>query len=268
MTLRKILLRGLLLAGMVITQPAFADLKCGDGKRSAPFNAANGELITIWGGPVPHDAKVKIVGPEVFDQVSNVFGSEWPQDYPDKYKKNLQRVEIFNQNMSWDLPQFIDAAKHYGFVIDKTDDALPIFEKYARTGHDFVTVAADHPKVEDLKSFSSCSVVLQKAVIRYEGGVETLFLRSYFHSKNPNGQFVNFVPVGGLEITFPTKEIWFPLSLTKVIDEPESYVLLDIITPKGTKIASIEPRFSVAGSPRESNLRGKKRKLYGHALKR
>ena len=40
----------------------------------------------------------------------------------------------------------------------------------------------------------------------------------------------NFVPQGGVKVSFPSNSIWFPLMLTEVIDEPAALVVLDIMT--------------------------------------
>lgn len=242
----------------LVCSPAFADLKCGDGHRSVPYEFAPGELVTTWAGPVPSKAKVTIATGEPFETAARGLGPDMPKDYPAKYTQNLRQVDIFNQSMSQTVAQFVEVEKRYGFVIDRSDDALPIFENYAKNGNGFVTVLVDHPAVPgSAAAFSSCSVVLQRGVIEYADGKETLYLRSYFHSANGSGDFVNFVPKGGLQISFASPHIWFPLSLTKVISEPASYVVLDVLTAKPMESSRIPASFRSDGEAKKFSFNGK-----------
>jgi hypothetical protein len=251
------LLAAVALASFALSSPALADGKCGDGHRSAPFEFSKEELVTTWASPIPQNSKVAFANSAVFESASRDMGADTPSGFPEKYSKNLKQVELFNQSISWSVEQLVDVEKRYGFIIDKGDDALPIFEKYASTKHNFITVLVQHPSVSSPRSFSSCSVVLQRGIIEYADGKETLFLRSYFHSKNDAGDFVNFVPQGGLQITFPSQEIWFPLSLTKVIPEPASYVVLDILTPKALDPSRLGAAFRAEGGGKEIKFNGK-----------
>jgi len=245
-----------------VASPALADLKCGDGKRSSPFAFRPNELVTTWAGPIPQKAKVKITTSTPFDVASRSLGPEFPSGYPAKYLQNLKQVDIFNQTIAVGTQQLIDVQKRHGMIIDASDDALPIFEKYAKANHDFIFVLVQHPATASPSAgFTSCSVVLQRGVIEYADGNQTLYLRSYFHSTNGKGEFVNFTPKGGLEISFASPDIWFPLSLTKVIPEPASFVVLDILTPRPLDARQVPAPFKAATQSRELGFDG--RRLFG-----
>jgi hypothetical protein len=68
-------------------------------------------------------------------------------------------------------------------------------------------------------------------VIVYAAGRESLFLRSYFRSAKDPKNFVNFAPPG-VEISFATGKIWYPLKLSHFTDEGTSYIVLDILRRK------------------------------------
>jgi hypothetical protein len=86
--------------------------------------------------------------------------------------------------------------------------------------------------VPDFVRFAACNVWLQRGVIVERGGMQTLYLRSYLHSAADENTFVNFVPAGGVQMTFPSSSLWFPLELTSVNREPISFLALDVLTQK------------------------------------
>ena len=108
--------------------------------------------------------------------------------------------------------------------------------------------------------FVACSVVLRRGVIVYDKGRETLFIRSYLHSakhaeakeqgveEKEAEEFVNLVPHGGVRMSFASDTIWFPLETTQLIDEPESYVVLDILTPERLNAKELPQPFQVEKS--------------------
>ena len=99
-----------------------------------------------------------------------------------------------------------------------------------------------HPEVPDPQNFKLCSIVLQRAVIKFDNGVETLSFRSYFHSASPEN-YVNFYPSNALQVRFRSSEIWFPLELTEVIDAPEAFVVLDVLTRNKLEYKSLPEPF-------------------------
>ncbi|MBD0328255.1 MAG: hypothetical protein ICV68_17685 [Pyrinomonadaceae bacterium] len=112
------------------------------------------------------------------------------------------------------------------------EEPSAIFENYLRRGHVIIETLVQHPDVPNPELFRACDIVLQRAVIRFADGREDLFLRSYFYCAQDAQNFVNFVPRGGLQISFASDTIWYPLELTRAIQEPASYVVLDILTPR------------------------------------
>ena len=76
--------------------PALADLKCGD----APYQYGEDGLVVSWIGPVPKGAKVSNVDNSVFALLEQEMGSELPADFPDKYRKELQKSDLFNAQIS------------------------------------------------------------------------------------------------------------------------------------------------------------------------
>lgn len=182
-------------------------------------------------------------------------GPEIPKDFPAKYTKDLKRVGLFNASMSWDIQQLVRWEERHGIQMEKEPSA--IFEDYLRTNHVIFSTLVEHPKVNDAARYTACSVVLQRGVIVYGSPRERLFLRSYFHSAKDSENFANFVPRGGIEISFASDTIWFPLELTRVIQEPASYVVLDILTPKPFRTKELREPFRV-GKGGEISYEGRK----------
>ena len=183
-----------------------------------------------WVGPVPAQARVAYTDGRIFAAVNAVTGPEVPRDVPQKYLKGLQRVELFNASMSWDTQALTSWEKRHG--IDMESEPLSIFDQYIRGGYVIFSTLVQHPTVPEPKLYAACSVVLQRGVIVYANGKEDLYLRSYFHSAQDSAHYANFVPRGGVRISFESDGIWFPLELTRVIQEPYSFVVLDILTPR------------------------------------
>ncbi len=158
--------------------------------------------------------------------------------------------------MAWSVKQLLESEKRFGIEMEQV--ATQVFDKYVQTEHDFLMTLVQHPPVTaPPSSFSHCSVVLQRGIIEYADGVETLHLRSYFHSTDESGHSVNFVPQGDVQITFESPEIWFPLSLTKLINEPASYVVLDILTPRAVKVGELAQQFHTDATGKEIRLNNK-----------
>jgi hypothetical protein len=186
--------------------------------------------VVTWVGPVPDNARVTITDGEMFRVAADVTGPSIPEDFPEKYTKDLQEVEVFNASMAWNLDEVTRWQERQGIAMEPGPSA--VFEKYLDRGHVILETLVEHPPVDVPERFVACSVVLQRGVIVFADGQETLFLRSYFHSAAGEDEFVNFAPRGGLEVSFATDTIWFPLELSQFILEPASYVVLDILTPQ------------------------------------
>jgi len=81
-------------------------------------------------------------------------------------------------------------------------------------------------------------------VIVHAKGRETLFFRSYLHTARDAEDFVNLVPRGGIQMSFASETLWFPLETTRgCVQEPASYVVLDILTPKPLDAAQLPKAF-------------------------
>ena len=194
-------------------------------------------------GPVPKGGKVSYADAAIFRAVAKVTGPEIPKGYPKKYTENLQRVDIFNESMAWDIESVHRWDKRNG--ITPTPEVTAIFDRYIRRGHTIRMMLVEHPKVPAPDLYRACSVVLQRGVIIYDNGRETLFLRSYMHSSKDSRNYVNFVPKGGIKISFRSDNIWFPLETTRVVQEPESYVVLDILTQRPLSEAALPRPFRI-----------------------
>jgi hypothetical protein len=237
---------GLLVASsLTFATPAFADLKCGDGRMHAPFAFGEDDLAVTWIGPVPKNAKVRAVDEEVFRTLERQIGPEIPAGFPDKYLKDLQRMELANAQMSTNLPDAAAWLKRYG--VEMQEGPSKMLQGYIDRGHNIFSTLIDHPAVANAGDVRACSIVLQRGIIVMGEGYETLYLRSYFHSSDGKGSEVNFAPKGGLKISFPSKSVWFPLELTKYIFEPSAHVVLDILTPHAAKLAAPSPFRSIGG---------------------
>lgn len=218
----------IVLVGLMVrfSRSVHADLKCGD----APMHFDDG-LVVTWAGPAPKEARVKLGNGDIFERVEQVTGTGIPAGYPKKYLENLRTSEVFNASMAWTPDELVRWQERHG--IEMEPEAMSVFESYLSDGHRIFMALVDHPSVDDPGSFVACSLVLQRAVIVYNGRREELFLRSYFHSaRNDSSQSVNFVPGGSVHYSFKTDSAWFPLELTRLISEPASYVELDIVTPE------------------------------------
>jgi hypothetical protein len=202
-------------------------------------------LVVTWTVPVPKMAKVTVVNADIFTEAAKLSGPEIPEDMPGKYTEKLQKAELFNSTVTWNNEDLVRWEKRYGIEMEK--DPLAAFERYLSTDHAVFGTLVSHPKVADAARWKACSVVLQRGVIildppaaKREGetepeevrgkGRERLFLRSYFHSAKDGDNYVNFAPPGGIEIAFASDAIWYPLELSQFIEEPVSYVVLDILT--------------------------------------
>lgn len=189
-------------------------------------------LVVTWVGPVPKEARVSFTTSNIFSAAARVTGPEIPADFPKKYLTKLQHVELFNASMFWDTEGFVGWEKRHG--IEEMEKApLDIFENYIKAGYVIFGTLVKHPPVPEPKLYRACSVVLQRGVLIWNPNpaTQTLFLRSYFHSAKDAQNFANFAPRGGIQMSFASETIWFPLELTRVIQEPASYVVLDILTP-------------------------------------
>ena len=235
----------------LIQAPAYADWKCGD----APFAFNQKDLIVTWVGPMPAQGKVSFTDGKIFREMAEVAGPEIPKYFPEKYVRGLRDVDIFNASMSWTVEELTRLQKRYEIPMEQ--EPINIFKEYISSGHTIISVLVEHPKVIDPSRYLACSVVLQRGVIVYDGGQETLFLRSYFHSAKDPENFVNFVPRGGIKVTFSSDTIWFPLKLTKVIFEPASYVVLDILTQEPLNAEQLPTPFRVETADKLAKYQGK-----------
>jgi hypothetical protein len=210
-----------------------------------PFGSEG--LVISWVGPAPGTAKVTYTDGQIFNTVARVTGRDIPKGFPEKYTQDLHEVEMFNATMAWSTNEVTSWHKRYLGEIGQ--EPLSIFEEYLRTGHVIFGTLVQHPPVNpDAAQFRACSTVLQRGVIvhaRASPGRETLFLRSYLHSAKDPQTFVNFVPRGGVQMSFASDTIWFPLELTRVIQEPASYVVLDILTTKALGPKQIPQPFRI-----------------------
>jgi hypothetical protein len=239
-----------------LTSVAFADGKCGNGGGHRLFQFSKDELAVPWAIPIPQNAKVKFTTGATLDFASRVIGTDIPPGFPEKYTKGLKQVEVFNPTMAWSVAQLLETERRYG--IEMSQEATAVFESYGKTGHNFVVALVEHPALSASSNPSAhCSVVLQRGLIEYADGRETLHLRSHFYSSDDAGGSANFVPRGAVEISFETPQIWFPLSLTKLIGEPASYVVLDIVTANPLKASDLGHGFRAETVGKSISLAGK-----------
>jgi hypothetical protein len=238
-----------------IASPAWADGKCGNGGGHKLFQFSRDEMVIPWAIPVPANAKVRLTEGKMINDMTRRAGADSPAEFPKKYTEIVKQVELFNSTMATSVKQLLEVEERYG--IDMSKDATAVFDQYAKAHNDFVITLVEHPAFSGSTDVNArCSVVLQRGVIEFSGGRETLHLRSQFHSTNGAGGSVNFVPNGAVEIEFETSEIWFPLSLTKLIGEPASYVVLDVVTPDPMKSSDWGRGLKVAES-KKIELNGK-----------
>lgn len=240
-------LSAVVLAGAVIfATPSYANLKCGD----APFAFGEDDLVDAWIGPVPKNAKVRYVDDTIFRQIERHVGPEIPNELPEKYRRELRYVDLSNAQISTSVEEAAAWLKRYGIALE--DGPARAFRSYIERGNHIFSTLIEHPPVPNVIDFKACSIILQRGVIVINEGYETLHLRSYFHSTDGRNA-ANFVPKGGLQISFPSKVAWFPLELTKFIVEPAAHVVLDVLTPQPVKLNVPNP-FRVVGSRKRVTL--------------
>jgi hypothetical protein len=158
------------------------------------------------------------------------MGTEFPAKAPRKYRQNLQRVELFNTGIAYDRQELL--RWHARFSDELSPKAEEILGGYLERGYLLGLTLVEHPKVQKPALFAACNVWLQRGIIVERGQMQTLLLQSYLHSTADEKTFVNFVPVGGVRMTFQSSPLWFPLELTSVNQEPTSFVVLDVLTKK------------------------------------
>lgn len=166
---------------------------------------------------------------DIFGATNKWLGAEIPRGFPTKYTSDMKDVGIFNANMSWDVDELTLWHKRHG--IEMKARPLAIYSEYVGPKRMRIySTLVEHPSVPDAQQYVRCSIVLQRAVIVFDGRNEDLYLRSYFYSSKDANNYESFVPSGAVLISFDADTIWYPLSLTEVIDEPASKLVLDVLT--------------------------------------
>jgi hypothetical protein len=179
--IRSVIAAALLLAS--ITSPAWADGKCGNGGGHRLFQFSRNELVIPWAIPVPANAKVRFTEGRTINDMTRQAGADRPADFPQKYTEGVKQVELFNATMATSVKQLLEVEERYG--IDMSKEATAVFDQYAKARNDFVITLVEHPAFSGSTDVNArCSVVLQRGVIEFSGGKETLHLRSQFHSTN------------------------------------------------------------------------------------
>jgi len=236
-----------------------------------PFGSEG--LVVTWSIPVPKTAKVVLTNDEVFDAVDRVTGAEVPENFPKKYTEKQHKSEVFNPSLLWDNSELNRVQARHGIQMEREPSA--VFEQYFRTNHAVVTTLASHPRVPDPARWAICDIILQRGVIvmdpspvvaderdpgaqgaRPAGGRLTVIFRSHFHSAKDDQSYVNFVPRGGVEASFASDTIWFPLELTRFLKAPSAHVVLDILTAKPLEAGRVPKPFRLEKTGR-MEYRGK-----------
>lgn len=207
-------------------------------------------LAIPWVGPVPANARISFMPGTIFREADRMTGSEIPSALPRKYTQKLHYAGLFNPTLLWEAQELSSWHEKNGFKLG--EEALSLLNQYVTEGYRIASILVEHPSVPKPESFAACNTVLQRGDIVYANGVQTLFLRSYFHSTDGSGNFVNFVPRGGVQMTFASDAIWFPLRLTQLVSEPASYVALDILTPVPLNAEQLPAPFELGKTGRMS----------------
>ena len=215
-------------------KPAYADLK----SRSPQLFGQEG-LVSALVGPAPRDAKVVFTDERIFSAAAREIGPDAPDSFPQQYRRALHRMELFNISMFWDFEELLHWEERHGFAEEMTPEIRSILEEYLNKDYVIIGTLIQYPKTGNPAAFKAHGIVLQRAVIVYDEGRENLFLRSYAHSVDDSGNSVNFVPRGGIEMSFASDVVWYPLMLTEIINEPAAHVVLDILTTEPTDLQQI-----------------------------
>ena len=233
--MKRLLSTLLAIGAFAFATTAQADLKCGD----APYAFAEGDLVDAWIGPIPKDARVRYVDGQIFEALERQTLRDTADELAKNYREGLKYVGLANAQISTSVDAAAEWLKRYNITLEY--GPAKTFQGYIDRGHYIFSTLIEHPAVANFEEFIQCSIVLQWGIIVMNEGQETLYLRSYFHSTDGKGNFVNFAPRGGLQISFPSEAAWFPLELTKYISEPSAQVIIDVVTPSATKLSVPSP---------------------------
>lgn len=191
---------------------------------------------------MPKEARVTYTDGDIFSEVDRVIGHGTHANLPAKYTRNVNRSALFNPSITWDIHELTRWLKRHS--IEMVAHPASIYEHYLAKSYVIFTTVIQHPAVPNPELYVICDIVFQRAVIVYdpEKKTERLFLQSSFHSRQLDDKhFVNFVPHGGIEMSFASETIWYPLELSTTIFEPATYVVLDILTTKPLTSALPKP---------------------------
>ncbi len=190
-------------------------------------------LVVTWSIPVPAEAKITCASPETsrfMDELGRAAGGEIPKRLDRRYTNNVVRSDNFNSTILWSLDELERWENR--FEIKLEEGPAGAFRRYFDSGHVVFGTLVNHPEVSDPSRWELCSIILQRALIVFAEGRETVVFRSYFHSRTSNREeAVNFVPARDIEVSFQSESIWFPLALTEFIAERKARVALDVLTP-------------------------------------
>ena len=178
-------------------------------------------------------------------------GQDIPDDDDDiarQFKSSIREVDMYYPHISWDFNDLAGWLKNFGIDFE-SDRSRELFEVYYANDHVVFTTLVEHPIVDVPSDYKLCSIVNQRATIFHDGERQSMEFRSYFHSSRRDGSGgLNFVPSGAVAVDFPSREIWFPLALTEVIDHRSSNVELDIITPKPLGVNQLPQQLGIIRS--------------------
>jgi len=161
------------------------------------------------------------------DAVSKAIGTPTVSVAREKHGKDVLSSELFNASISWDMEGIRAWDDHHGLPVLSTE-AVTAFSRYLEDGNFvFFHSLVEHPAVPDaFRQEITCSVVVQRGDIYYAKGREDLFLQTQFHNASSDeAQFVNLAPTAVVHMSFSTDNLWYPLELTRLQQEPTSVVL-------------------------------------------
>ncbi len=215
-----------------------AEGKCYD----APYRLADGRVTVTWTVPVPANATVEQIAPGQFPAVDEtLFRSDVAVFEGGRYARAAKVGLVkgspgglsVEQKPTGDMRALESFWKQ--FDIPAEPRASEVVRDYFRDGYKMYSAVVEHPPVPEAEreSFSRCSCTVQRAVVVHDGKTERVFLRTTFISaKGDRSSPLEFAPEGGLLITFPRSQAWFPQRFNEMILEARTLVSLDVLTPR------------------------------------
>jgi hypothetical protein len=224
------LLASLAAASLFLPALALAEGKCEDD----PFPLEGG-LGVAWVIPVPGNAAnvAEVTDPKILKWL-DADGTIVPAAYLDG--RSETKLHLAKRKQTRKVDEIEAWEKGLGLPI--TENGHRATQRYADDGYGFLAIPVGHPPVGKPSDYQLCTCVLARAVVTWDKGVQTTYLRSYFHSRGESSPAkVNFVPRTAVSYQSRRNDIWFTQRFNPLAQEAKTYLVLDVLTQKPLTLA-------------------------------